>query len=228
MNQARKVFEAVKDEHSIEELTKHVVLMWRSLHDRRFPDHHFWRVQRGDYRWMPDGGVLRRDYLPIICARSSTRRRDTHGAGAGGSDRGGDGISCSISRSKPISSPASSAGSISRTSSSAAKLERLMRRRIRRPPAHAAGSRRRRVRPSSARHGQSASGRVTGSAIRYLDLSPPSVHAPRALEQVPASSRQLSITFQSHRLPSASSMAGPDVIPPWRRTRTSAANFQAW
>jgi L-fuconolactonase len=26
--------------------------------------HHFWRVERGDYHWMPDGGVLRRDYLP--------------------------------------------------------------------------------------------------------------------------------------------------------------------
>jgi L-fuconolactonase len=26
--------------------------------------HHFWRVDRGDYQWMPDGGVLRRDYLP--------------------------------------------------------------------------------------------------------------------------------------------------------------------
>jgi len=26
--------------------------------------HHFWRVERGDYHWMPDGGVLRGDYLP--------------------------------------------------------------------------------------------------------------------------------------------------------------------
>jgi L-fuconolactonase len=26
--------------------------------------HHFWRVERGDYHWMPYGGVLRRDYLP--------------------------------------------------------------------------------------------------------------------------------------------------------------------
>ena len=25
---------------------------------------HFWRVQRGDYRWMPASGVLARDYLP--------------------------------------------------------------------------------------------------------------------------------------------------------------------
>jgi L-fuconolactonase len=26
--------------------------------------HHFWRVERGDYHWMPDSGPLRRDYLP--------------------------------------------------------------------------------------------------------------------------------------------------------------------
>ena len=25
---------------------------------------HFWRVDRGDYHWMPDSGPLRRDYLP--------------------------------------------------------------------------------------------------------------------------------------------------------------------
>lgn len=25
---------------------------------------HFWQVARGDYHWMPDGGPLRRDYLP--------------------------------------------------------------------------------------------------------------------------------------------------------------------
>jgi L-fuconolactonase len=26
--------------------------------------HHFWRVVRGDYHWMPETGVLRQDYLP--------------------------------------------------------------------------------------------------------------------------------------------------------------------
>lgn len=26
--------------------------------------HHFWRVARGDYHWMPESGPLRRDYLP--------------------------------------------------------------------------------------------------------------------------------------------------------------------
>jgi L-fuconolactonase len=26
--------------------------------------HHFWRVERGDYHWMPESGVLRRDYMP--------------------------------------------------------------------------------------------------------------------------------------------------------------------
>lgn len=26
--------------------------------------HHFWQVARGDYHWMPDGGVLRHDYGP--------------------------------------------------------------------------------------------------------------------------------------------------------------------
>jgi L-fuconolactonase len=26
--------------------------------------HHFWQVVRGDYHWMPAGGVLRNDYLP--------------------------------------------------------------------------------------------------------------------------------------------------------------------
>ena len=26
--------------------------------------HHFWRVERGDYHWMPASGVLARDYLP--------------------------------------------------------------------------------------------------------------------------------------------------------------------
>lgn len=26
--------------------------------------HHFWRVARGDYHWMPEEGVLRHDYLP--------------------------------------------------------------------------------------------------------------------------------------------------------------------
>jgi L-fuconolactonase len=32
---------------------------------RRIDAHqHFWRVARGDYRWMPDRGPLRRDYLP--------------------------------------------------------------------------------------------------------------------------------------------------------------------
>jgi L-fucono-1,5-lactonase len=32
---------------------------------RRIDAHqHFWRVERGDYHWMPDSGPLRRDYLP--------------------------------------------------------------------------------------------------------------------------------------------------------------------
>jgi L-fuconolactonase len=26
--------------------------------------HHFWRVARGDYHWMPEAGILRHDYLP--------------------------------------------------------------------------------------------------------------------------------------------------------------------
>jgi len=26
--------------------------------------HHFWRVERGDYHWMPETGVLRQDYMP--------------------------------------------------------------------------------------------------------------------------------------------------------------------
>jgi L-fuconolactonase len=26
--------------------------------------HHFWKVERGDYHWMPDNGPLRHDYLP--------------------------------------------------------------------------------------------------------------------------------------------------------------------
>jgi len=36
---------------------------------RRIDAHqHFWKVERGDYHWMPESGPLRRDYLPVDLA----------------------------------------------------------------------------------------------------------------------------------------------------------------